>query len=77
MVLNPSIDLYTSCVQYIDITGLNGTKSAETSLDVMSSSHAFVFQVAADWDQQNGTIRVYLGADMRAGTRYSFSFNVR
>ena len=75
--LNPSINLYTSCVQYIDITGFNGTKSAEPSLDVMSSSHAFVFQVAADWDQQNGTIRVRLSADMLAGTRYSFSFRVR
>ena len=75
VVVTPSIDLYASCVEYLELTGLGGSMTATTPDFMMHNSSSPQFATTADW-QISGTLKVFLDSDLLANQQYSFSLSL-
>ena len=82
VTLAPTLDVYQSCVEYLEFTGFGtGTMTASTTREAQGMALTEApgeFEQYADWDS-GGTLTVWLtsGAKLDSGATYAFTFQVR
>jgi len=75
VVVAPSINLCTSCVEYLELTGLGGSMTNTSTDFKMHDASSPQFASTADW-LINGTLKVFLDSDLLANQQYSFSLSL-
>ena len=75
VTVTPDIDLYASCVSFIQISGFVGTMTDDPSLELTDADAAL--SSSALWEKEGGVIKVSLDSDMSAEMPYAFSFTLR
>ena len=76
VTVTPDIDLYASCVRFIQISGFVGTMTDDDSSLELTDADA-ALSSSALWEQEGGVIKVSLDSDMSADMPYAFSFTLR
>ena len=81
VAITPAVSIYQACADYVELTGFTGTMTADSSSAqpqaLTGTSTQNVFNSDAEWTMADGKLRVFLNADLVAGTSYTFQFEVR
>jgi len=75
LTIQPDVDLYASCVEYLEFSGFTGSMTGSSSLSIVDDSSTF--NKTASWSMSSGILQVFLVGTMSKDTKYTISFTIR